>query len=276
MTKPGTTREDKGDFLSQLSRVCATVCSHSVKDFERCELCNVLLFERPIDALRDIPFADLLVASPRYKPLSSRELEATIARMHAENEVIASDANTKFRKQIDFLNAQLEQASLSVPLTPGRDKRVNPPIVFQTNLVEEERGVMFPKVALDTFPSADLLLKRDLTSGVSIESTDENIINLASESSVSTSILRVFLPPYREDPLVVQVDGIISVEDVIEAILNRHGHLLDVRVAKWCLRWTEDDDTSPDHDLPAVDSSQIVMILNAKELCLCPDADSEG
>ena len=270
-----TTREEyiaasgEPDFIDLHSSLGSLTCKHRLYNFEKCSKCNVILYDKPTDLLRDVTFEDLMIASPRRVPIPS-DLEAMVQRMREENIEIAKDAETKFKKQIDYVHAQQEQDRINAPMTPGKDRGKNAAIVFEENIIAD-RATLFPKLHVSQIPTENILLTRGLTVEVT-EALGANIIDLTSEASVSTSTITVYLPPCMREPgttICVQIDGTVVVEYMVEAILRRHTELAS---DKWCLRWIDDDEDAPDFDLPPIDGDQFVLRLNANELCMCPDS----
>ena len=221
---------------------------------QRCESCDVIVYDRSLDSLREAPFEDLIIASPRRKILSGSEVKELVSRLTIENELLASDVKTKFRTQKDYINAQIAAVSGTTS-----DHRQKASIVFRET-IQIDRHILFPKE--DSTPFAPALRQ-----SVSPESIQEEVhgFYLGSPSAVARSRIKIFVPPYDEDDFIlISVDGTVTVQQVLESVISENPHL-----ANYILRWTEDDETKPDYDLPPVEPDQIITALGADILCMC-------
>ncbi len=256
------------------SRCGAFTCPHDLKDLERCRICNVIIYDRPLDSLKELPFSQLMIASPRSRVPSESELPDLLKRLKGENALIDLDSRTKFRRQKDYIQAQLSQ--VSTPTTGGPSGQSTKPhvVTFEEN-ISEDRAILFPKIDVpvrqQTFESNSMTRLNSIATSQATDSNDALV--LVSGDALGTTRLKVYLSPFDGDFVELVVDSAVTVAQTINAIIDHKK--LDM-TCFWTLRWVEDDDGRPDFDLPPVDSDQTIANLNASELCMCSPDDERS
>lgn len=239
------------DAIDSLSRNLSGICSHRLKDWQKCTLCNVIMFENPHDALGDLPWDDLIIASPRMKQLDPAEIPDMIRRMKGENALLELDSRTKFRKHTEFIDAHFSQTSQLHASGPKESVVVN----FRPN-IQGDRDSVFPKVPYTTAQEFQ-----------SIAPSREGSDCEAPPETVKDPRIRIFLPPYGGKDIYMGIHRSVRARDLIIDILSKAKDLSEA--INWRLRWAEDEEEGlPDYELPAIDGEQIVMDLNTTELCL--------
>ena len=231
--------EDLLDALGRNSRRC----THKLRDFQKCNICNVILFDRPMDTLGEMPWHNLLIASPRMKEPSQDEIANIIKRFNGENALIELDAKTKFKKQSDYVEAHFAQSTKVHALNKRTKEGLS--IAFKDNL-RTARESLFPKVSIPPSPEKD-----------AVESSTHNLF--------STYVIKIYPPPYSGHAIELTIQSTVTAADLVRLIVRER------RLAEshnWRLRWVEDDESSPDFDLPALEDNQVVAELNTTELCL--------
>ena len=257
------------DSVDRWARCDSGSCPHQLKDFQRCTICDVIIYDRPMDTLKDVPFEELLIASPRNRVPKDSELADITKRLKGENALIELDAKTKFKKQRDYVLTSLHQVSPGITHrdVAARSATSQASIPFKQNATADMH-LLFPKLEVAT-PPLRLHGGDDLQSVTeSIGDGEPDTLNLTDATSLYTSQIRIHLPPFSGESIVVNVDSGVSAMELVEAVVVRQG--LDQSIG-WYLRWTDDDDACPDFDLGIVDGDLQVMSLNATELCLCND-----
>jgi hypothetical protein len=250
-------------------RCGAFACPHELKDLEYCQICDVIIYDRPLDSLKELPFSDLMIASPRSRVPTTQELPDLLKRLKGENALIDLDSRTKFRKQKEYVQAQISQSSGPHPGTSVPE--VKPTIVNFTENLSDDRDILFPKlhtpVRQQTFESNSM---SRLNSFATSQATDSNeALILVSGDAVGTTRVKVYISPFDGDFVELVVDSAVTASQAINAIIDFKK--LDM-TSFWSLRWTEDEDGRPDFDLPPIDMVQTLTNLNAAELCMCcPD-----
>lgn len=256
-------------MLETWARGGASLCPHNPKDMQKCEICNVIIYDRPLDSLKDIPFEDLMISSPRSKIPSEAELPDLIKRLKGENALIELDSRTKFKKQRDYVYAHIGPSNSQV----GPSAEVKPTIVQFSENAFEDRAILFPKVELpvrqQTFESNSMTRLNSIATSQATDSNDALI--LVSGDALGTARVKVYISPFDGDFVDIVVDSAVKVSQAINAIIDHKK--LDM-TCFWTLRWAEDEEGHPDFDLPPIDMNQLVTNLNANELCMCsPDDD---
>lgn len=249
------------DPVEMWARCGAIECPHDLKDMQRCTTCNVIKFDRPLDALKDVPFEDLLVSSPRHRPMPDMaELAEQTKRIKGENALIELDAKTHFKKQRDYVLASMANARKEPrTLSPTIPKTIE----FTSNIVRD-RTLLFPRDEIRQF---DLRIKpTDAVSEREISPVEDiSVVRLASADEVNVVRVSVHRAPFgNSEPVRIDVGPGTSVAALIEAVNEPDTG------KQYELRWTEDDEEPlPDFDLPAIDADQYVFALNATDFCLC-------
>jgi hypothetical protein len=234
-----------GDILDQLSRRGASICKHVIPHGEKCNACNILLYDSD-ETIKDASFADLLIASPRKKHAVDRsELQHRIRQ-------IREQLRTPMVYQKDYIEASIAKSMNS-------RSRV---ITHKSNTILA-REKLFPKI---------LPVKAD-PPPKSEDSPQEStgIIDLTLCHSPSRMRLRVLLPPYglEVSPMIIDVDDSVSGRALIARLMSEEHLGLDSS-RSYVLRWVEDEDEMlPDLDLPPIDPDQPLTSINTNVLCLC-------
>ena len=247
--------------LDMWARCGAVICPHDLRDMQRCITCNVIKFDRPLDALKDVPFEDLLLVSPRHRPIPNLgELAELTKRIKGENALIELDAKTHFKKQRDYVLASITNASKEMrTLSPTASKTIE----FAPNIVGD-RTLLFPR---EEIRQLDLRIKpSDAVSEREISPVEDiSVIRLASTAAVNVVRVSIHRTPFgNSDPVKIEVGPGTTVAALIEAVNEPDTG------KQYELRWTEDDEEPlPDYDLPAIDADQYVVDLNATDFCLC-------
>jgi len=235
---------------SILDRIGRSSCTHAdLKHRQRCEICDVIVYENEADFLKDASFDEMLIAFPKSRPPMS---EADLTRMRAENQQIRQDAKTKYVFQKTFIATHAVKSATSC---------ADPRIVQYRENTMASRDELFPKIPIVPRMST---AHANPPNRQSVD-TSTDIVVLGDLDSASHTRMRIYLPPFHGEFVTVDVDSTITVAVLIDYLTSSQG-----MVSKgWSLRWVEDeDDPSPDLDLPAIDSYQIVCGLNTSTLCL--------
>ncbi len=257
--------------MSMWAQCGAAVCPHNLKDLEKCDICNVIIFDRPLDSLKDIPFDDLMIASPRSRIPAEEDLPDLLKRLKGENALIELDSRTKFKKQKDYVHAHLAPAG-----SQSNAHEVKPSVVhFVENANHEARSVLFPKIEIpgrqQTFESNSMTRLNSIATSQTTENNDALV--LVTGDSIGTARIKIHISPFNGDVAEIVVDSAVTVSQVINAIVD--WKKLDM-TCFWTLRWVEDEEGHPDYDLPPIDMNQILTNLNATELCLCSPDDERS
>ena len=209
-----------------------------------------------------------MIASPRMRIPDESELPDLIKRLNGENALIELDAKTKFKKQKDYVQVHISQA------VPPQAESKPKTILFSENL-RGERATLFPKLPVPvrqiTNESSDV--SRVNSVATSRLSEPEDVLTLGRPSDLEKQTLKVFLPPFDGTFVNVIVDESVTVKVLMKAVMD---HAKLKRSEQWCMRWCEDDEGSPDLDLPALDLDQPVTAFNVSELCISSDAVSDS
>lgn len=248
----------------------AFACPHQLKDLERCDECTVIIYDRPLDSLKEMSFEDLMIASPRSRVPTEIELPDLLKRLKGENALIDLDSRTKFKKQKDYIQAHLGQVggSSSAPET-------KPNVVVFSDNVSQDRAIIFPKMDLpirqQTYESNSMTRLNSIATSQATESNEALV--MVSGDAIGTTRLKVHISPFVGDCIELVVDSAVTVSEAINAIID--SKKLDM-TCFWTFRWTEDEEGNPDFDLPPIDMNQTITNLNASELCLCRPEDEHS
>ena len=258
---------------SRWTRCGAFLCPHELKDLEHCQIGDVIIYDRPLESLKELPFTDLMIASPRSRVPTEQELPDLLKRLKGENALIDLDSRTKFRKQKEYVQAQINQSTSSHP--GASSPEVKPAIVTFTENISDDRVILFPKidtpVRQQTFESNSMTRLNSIATSQATDSNDALV--MVSGDAIGTTRLRVYISPFDGDFVDLVVDSAVTVSQAINAIIDHKK--LDM-TCFWSLRWTEDEDGRPDFDLPPIDMDQTITNLNAAELCMCSPDDERS
>ena len=254
------------------ARCGAFTCTHQLKDLERCPECDVIIYDRPLDSLKEISFEDLMLASPRSRVPNESDLADLLKRLKGENALIELDSRTKFKKQKDYIQAHLSQAG-----QPSVSTETKPNVVVFSENVTVDRSILFPKMEVpirqQTFESNNSVTRlNSIATSQGTENGTDAII-LVSGDAAGTAQVKVFISPFQGDFVELVVDSAVTVSEAINAIVD--SKKLDM-TCFWTLRWSEDEEGRPDFDLPPIDMNQQITNLNATELCLCAPQDEQS
>jgi hypothetical protein len=257
-------RDMESDPLDLWSRRGALICPHDLSDFTVCDICHIIKYDGSIDSVRDAPFDQLLIASPRLRVPTPDELPDIIKRMKGENALIELDSRTKFKKQRDFV---LSSMSLGSSKDKAQDIESRPQIVhFKENLVKD-RTELFPVVHCSP----------PIVETIQVDSTraDINKLRLCSIQTMNPIKVNIHIFKDVREAVEAATDPNTLISELLEAVISHKS--LD-RNIQWLVRWADEDDgISPDLDLPPISGDQLIASLNVLDLCICPvDMDSES
>lgn len=212
-----------------------------------------------------------MIASPRMRVPNQADLPDLIKRLKGENALIELDAKTKFKKQKDYVQVHLSQA-----LPPsGSNAELKPKTIQFVQNVQADRNTLFPKLQVPTRQETDESSNISRLNSVATSHASEasECLVLAHAEALKKHTVKVFLPPFDGTAVDVMVDDTVTIARLVDALV--HQQRLG-RADPWCMRWSEDEDGTPDFDLPLLGSTQLVADLNASELCLCRDDLSDS
>jgi len=107
-------------------------------------------------------------------------------------------------------------------------------------------------------------------SDVTIASVSSSMSQLSHADSTRRVEIRMWLPPYSGEPLVLNVPMTQLVADLRDDVVRQHASDAGLAAfAAYELRFYDDDEQEPDYDCAPFDESLQIGCLNIKEMALC-------